>query len=242
MSDAPRLAPASRATPASAPLASSAPRVAAAPASAVLPPAPAASAVSLALRNERDAWRELARAWGAELPESEGEDPCPALKEAAVSASASAALRCFRSEEGLALLRQLGRPAILTLDDGSGRPAYVLLTGLAEQEATVRAGGAEQRVGLLALGRQWRGKFATLWRTPPGYGERLEPGVAQDWVAARLEQLFGDAADTGRGSALRERIAAFQRAQGLKSDGRAGPITLMQLNRAAGVDEPRLQH
>jgi general secretion pathway protein A len=28
--------------------------------------------------------------------------------------------------------------------------------------------------------------------------------------------------------------------QGLPSDGRAGPLTLMQLNRQAGVEEPRL--
>ncbi|MDH5338598.1 MAG: peptidoglycan-binding protein, partial [Rubrivivax sp.] len=34
---------------------------------------------------------------------------------------------------------------------------------------------------------------------------------------------------------------AFQRAQGLKPDGLAGPLTLMQLNRAVAVPEPHLQ-
>jgi general secretion pathway protein A len=33
---------------------------------------------------------------------------------------------------------------------------------------------------------------------------------------------------------------AFQLTQGLAPDGLVGPQTLMQLNRAAGVDEPRL--
>ena len=37
------------------------------------------------------------------------------------------------------------------------------------------------------------------------------------------------------------RVLAFQLAQGLPADGRPGPMTFMQLNRAAGVDEPRLQ-
>jgi general secretion pathway protein A len=37
-----------------------------------------------------------------------------------------------------------------------------------------------------------------------------------------------------------EQVGAFQVLQGLPVDGQAGPLTLMQLNRAAGVDEPRL--
>jgi general secretion pathway protein A len=39
---------------------------------------------------------------------------------------------------------------------------------------------------------------------------------------------------------LRGWIHAFQLTQGLPSDGVAGPITLMQLNRVLGIDEPRL--
>ena len=41
-------------------------------------------------------------------------------------------------------------------------------------------------------------------------------------------------------SNLRGRLQAFQRAQGLAPDGLAGPMTFMLLNRATGVDEPRL--
>jgi general secretion pathway protein A len=40
---------------------------------------------------------------------------------------------------------------------------------------------------------------------------------------------------------LRQRVFAFQVSQGLALDGLAGPITLMQLNRASGIDEPRLR-
>ena len=46
---------------------------------------------------------------------------------------------------------------------------------------------------------------------------------------------------TGRESELKSRIAAFQLAQGLTADGVAGATTFMQLNRATGVDEPRLK-
>jgi general secretion pathway protein A len=36
------------------------------------------------------------------------------------------------------------------------------------------------------------------------------------------------------------RVLAFQLTQGLAPDGLAGPLTLKQLNRASGIDEPRL--
>ena len=38
------------------------------------------------------------------------------------------------------------------------------------------------------------------------------------------------------------RIHRFQLAQGVTPDGRAGPLTLMLLNRATGVNEPRLRN
>ena len=43
-------------------------------------------------------------------------------------------------------------------------------------------------------------------------------------------------------AAMRTRIHAFQLAHGLEADGRAGPMTFMQLNRASHIEEPRLTH
>ncbi|MDN3921428.1 AAA family ATPase [Roseateles violae] len=182
--------------------------------------------IALALPDEAAAWRELASLW--QLPELGAGEPCAQL--------ARRQLQCFRSDDGLALLRLLGRPAILRLQEASGAGAYVLLLGLGERDAIVRAGGREQRIALLALGRQWRGEFATLWRAPPGaqMGKGLdEPGL--QWLDRQLDKAAEPAAERST------RIAAFQRAQGLRSDGVAGPITLMQLNRAVGIDEPRLR-
>jgi general secretion pathway protein A len=227
-------------------LAASAPLVVASSAAAVAAAAPVdpAAPITLALRNQRDAWRELAAVWRLDGPPqgaaTEETPPCEALQRQQ--------LRCFSSDDGLALLRLLGRPSILTLHDGSGAPSYVLLLSLDEQQATVRAGRSTQTVGLLALSRQWRGEFATLWRAPPAYEGRIISGPALAWLDERLAQVFGEQApakttqaDRRYDAALQARVAAFQRTQGLKSDGRAGPITLMQLNRAAGIDEPRLQ-
>jgi general secretion pathway protein A len=210
------------------------PVMAAASAPAPVPlPAPA----PVLLSNERQAWRELARAWGQAVPEG---DPCRDLLREQV--------HCFsRGEMGLPLIRQLGRPGIVTLDTQSGKPSYAVLTALTADSATLRAGDSQQTVTLPALAARWRGDFGTLWRAPPGYGTGLltggESATLVAWMATRLAALDGAAAPaTPRfDAAMKARLLAFQTAQGLPADGRPGPLTYMQLNRVAGVDEPRLQ-
>ena len=206
-----------------------------APGTAVTP----ASAVSLdaGLRSESEAWRELAALWKVSLADVE---PC--------ASAAQQQLQCFSSDDGgLALIRGLSRPGVLTLYDGEGKPAYALLLALGTDSASLRlAGGGVQTVSLTALARSWRGEFATLWRTPPAY-EKLSAGQSGpmvDWLAAQLARASGEPAPTEPrtlDATLREKVASFQLAHGLKPDGRVGPMTLMQLNRVAGVEEPRLQ-
>jgi general secretion pathway protein A len=85
----------------------------------------------------------------------------------------------------------------------------------------------------------WRGDFATFWRVPEGWREGAEAGgdtAARAWLAQRL-----DAAGLPGPRPLRERVGSFQIAQGLVPDGRAGPMTVMLLSRAAGIEEPVLQ-
>lgn len=217
--------------------AASAPLVAASrPASATSAMADPAAAITLGLRNESDAMRELGTWWKASLGDG---DPC--------QSAAQQQLLCFKSDGGLALIRQLGRPSVLTLYDDAGKPVYAVLVGLTNQSASLRAAGVTQTVGLLALSRQWRGEFATLWRTPNGYQSKMtagQTGPAIDWLAVQLAKVHGDVQPVGTqklDAALQAKVSSFQLAQGLKPDGRAGPITVMQLNRVAGVDEPRLQ-
>ncbi len=217
-------APAAAAVPAAA--ASGAPAVPETAASAAVAAAPkpaSPAAAPVLLRSERDAWVELAQAW--KLPPPSG-DPCQAF--------AREQVQCYARSTSLALIRQLGRPGIVTLDRDTGLPSYALLTGLTDTSATLRAGGTEQTVTLAALASRWQGDFATLWRAPPEYAPRkASPAVAQ-WVASRLPPETAAAP-------LPQRLKTFQLAQGLPADGQLGPLTFMQLNRAAGVDEPRLR-
>jgi len=190
------------------------------------------SAPKAPARSEKQAWRQLAPLWKLSLGD---DDPC--------TEAARQQVQCFKSPtSNLALIRQLNRPGIVTLQDEGHKPVYALLTGLTNQSATLRIGEGTQTVSLATLAKLWRGDFSTFWRAPPGYQNRLvdsDAGPLADWLSGQLAALDGDARG-GADAALKSRVHAFQLAHGLKADGLAGPTTFMQLNRATGVDEPRL--
>jgi len=205
----------------------------AAPAASAVPAAAASGPLPPLIRTEKDAWRELAPLWKAQLGDG---DPCQLARQQS--------LQCFRSAPtSLALIRQLGRPGIVTLR-GEGGPAFAVLTGLDARNATLRTGSTARTVPLATLAELWRGDFATLWRTPPGYERRVAEGdiaPLADWLGTQLAVWRGQPAPSGGDPALKAHIHAFQVSQGLDADGVAGPLTFMQLNRATGVDEPLLQ-
>ena len=232
---------------ASAPVVAGAP--AAAPASAgasaaVPAPAPVSGLQQFLLAqsaNDSVAWQSLAAAWGAKL--ADGADACSTLPRDG--------LRCYRNRRaGLNLIRQIDRPVLLTLfpsEEGDNAVAAVLRS-LDDEVATLESGGRTLHVPVADLAQVWRGDMATLWRAPPGMpekGEITESPAGTAWLDARLaSKAAGGSGPSSRPvtPALRQsRIHRFQLAQGVTPDGRAGPLTLMLLNRAAGVKEPRLR-
>ena len=171
------------------------------------------------------------------LPPGEA-DPC--------AAAAKQQVRCFKFASTLAMVRSLDRPGFMSLHDDAGRTTTVVLTGLGADTATLRVDGRAQKVSLAALTKVWQGEFGTLWRMPPGYTTAVAEGASGplvDRLATQLATLAGEPAPAPKqtmDAALRTRVARFQTAHGLNAVGKAGPTTFMQLNRATGVDEPRL--
>ena len=196
---------------------------------AAAPLAEPADVLAAAHADEGVAWRELALHWQVAIGQGE---PCAVV--------AQAQLACLRQPKGgVPALTRADRPAILTLVGPTGHHLYALLVGLDDGRATLQVGARRWVLSLPTLATIWRGESATLWRTPPGWREGGD-AASQDRTRAWVAQHLPPAA-AGTQPALRERVAAFQVMQGLPSDGRAGPLTLMQLNRLAGVEEPRLQ-
>jgi len=208
-------------------------KAASAPASAIAAPAQAPQL----LHDANDAWRELAALWKAQPAEGSA---CAELQKQQ--------LECFTKNLNLALIRELARPGIVTLDAQQGKPSYALLTALTQESATLRAGSAEQTVTLAALAARWNGDFATLWKSPPGYDAYSSHGEVRAETASWIESRLASAGVNGNGNGIanvkepmRVRLRTFQLAHGLPADGQPGPLTYMQLNRAGGADEPRLR-
>ncbi len=186
--------------------------------------------------DEAAALRRLAKMWGPELAAGEG---CEAARRQGVV--------CYRAQASLVLARQLDRPALIRLPAGNGASSPVLLLGLDEQQALLQGPDGRLRVPLARLATLWRGDYLTLWRAPDGYvanGASLQAAPVQAWLDETLQRVPGladVAASAAQETRLPARLQAFQVAQGLQPDGRIGPVTLMRLNQAAGVAEPRLE-
>jgi general secretion pathway protein A len=121
-----------------------------------------------------------------------------------------------------------------------------MLVALGNAGAGLQVGDQVQVVSLVALGRRMPGRFLTVWRAPPEFRANLKPGdrgADVDWVAARLA-VINNYAEPEAGlqydAALAREVRTFQAAQGLAADGVVGPKTMMALNAAAGVPEPKL--
>ena len=185
--------------------------------------------------DEKAAWRELAPLWGIAAGEA---DAC--------AAAARQQMRCSKFAATLPMVRSLDRPGFMNLRDGSGKVVNVVLVGLGETTATLLANGEQTSVPLAALAKAWQGEFGTLWRLPAGYTTAVAEGASGpivDRLAVQLASLAGESAPGGKqtmDAALRSKVARFQSAHGLSPLGKAGPTTFMQINRATGVDEPRL--
>jgi general secretion pathway protein A len=140
-------------------------------------------------------------------------------------------------------LRRLDRPAALKLHLTGQGSGYVLATAMTETAVELSSGSKRWRMPLTALSSVWTGYYVTLWRTPPGQKGRLNNGFigpAAQWMEKSLNVLQAAKQLPAEASTLKDKVKAFELAHGLEVNGRASPTTLIMINRAIGVDEPRL--
>jgi len=210
--------------------------------------APAASLASLseelALSGElttRDfAFASLFDLWGLEYT-SGSQTGC--------SQAAAAGLACLSQRSSWNGLRQLNRPAILTIINNDGHSHKLVLTAIHDDSAELSIGGVAVTHPVSEITALWFGEFSLLWRPPFGVPVSLSPGSRGAevlWLRQSLADIDeryisnvidSDVYDTDLQVIVRE----FQRDHRLAVDGLVGQQTLIIINSLLESDgSPRL--
>ena len=135
-----------------------------------------------------------------------GVDFEPRAGETACDVGRRSGLRCLARTGSWNVIRRLDLPAMLTLTTPAGERHYATVTALGADTVTLDLAPIPVTLPLSEVEQFWDGAFLALWRTPDLGASELRPGDDQ-----------------------RRRVAAFQRANGLRPDGVLGEETLLRL-------------
>ncbi len=146
-------------------------------------------------------------------------------------------------------LRQMDRPAVLTLIDDDGNSHEVVLTAIIGDAAELSIGGVRVTHPVSDIVNAWFGQFMLLWRPPTEAASALGPGTQGPAVAwlrnslAAIDQRYAsdDAIADVFDAELERIVRAFQRDHRLDVDGLVGRQTQIIINSLLAVEgTPRL--
>ena len=156
---------------------------------------------------------------------------------------------CLSQRGSISSLRQLDRPAVLTLTDSRGVSHRVVLTALRGDQAELSIAGVAVSHPVATVANAWFGQYLLLWKPPNGRLMALGLGV-QDGNVVWLRQSLAAIDERYRAeptdldvfdASLEQRVRAFQRDHRLDVDGLAGQQTQIIINSLLALDgTPRL--
>ena len=161
----------------------------------------------------------------------------------------SAGFACLMQRGSWSSLRQLDRPAILTLTDNRGKEHHVVLEALQGGTAQLSIAGVSVTHAFLDVTDLWFGDYILLWRPPNGDPLALGRGSRGDnvvWLRESLaaidDRYRAEPLDSSIYDAdLEQRVIDFQRDHRLDVDGLAGQQTQIIINSLLGTEgTPRL--
>ena len=165
------------------------------------------------------------------------------------SQAAAAGLACLNQRGSWNGMRQLNRPAILTIIDNDGGSHELVLTAIHDDSAELSIGGVVVTHPVSEITAFWFGEFSLLWRPPFGVPVSLSPGSRGAevlWLRQSLadidERYISDIIDNDvYDTNLQIIVREFQRDHRLAVDGLVGQQTLIIINSLLESDgSPRL--
>ncbi|MEE8118433.1 MAG: AAA family ATPase [Gammaproteobacteria bacterium] len=146
-------------------------------------------------------------------------------------------LRCVYQRGTWNNLRQVNRPAIITLTDSQGTTHHALVATLDTQSATLKFGESEIEASLSIIDPLWYGEFLILWMPVVNIEGALSYGSQGEgvrWLRQQLIHLQEGETTTSVSdiydSNLAQRVRRFQTENRLIVDGIAGEQTLLTLD------------
>lgn len=158
-------------------------------------------------------------------------------------------LSCLWQRGSFSVLRQLNRPAVLTLTDTTGATHEAVLVTLSGDSAELAFGDVTDTFSVTEIAELWFGQYMIVWRPPTDSPASIRPGTRGPdvaWLRRSLAELNGEtASDSGDSdfydAALESRVRSFQQQYRLQVDGLAGEQTQIIINSMLAEDSaPRL--
>lgn len=140
-------------------------------------------------------------------------------------------------------LKDINRPALLTLVTPEKKWVYLLMVGLGENRVLVRHEGQDVEVSWDEVANIWNGDVLYVWSRPLEFQGAIQQGDKGDlvtWVAeqfARLDQQSSPLARQYYTDKLKTRVELFQSSNKIVPNGIFDAQTLRRLNEALGVDK-----
>lgn len=191
--------------------------------------------------NLQDAFRGLFGIWGVQYSPQESPIACEFARESS--------LDCLERQGSRRSLAFLDRPAMLMLQDNTGKRGYVVLRHLEDDVAEIILPAESIQVSFASIEPFWFGEYRALWQLPDYVtsdpearntkGEELWIGVRMMELADAHSESPADNAKIKRMSA-QEQVRWYQSLRGLTVDGIAGAMTIIQINNDLNADVPRL--
>ncbi|MGO1502265.1 MAG: ExeA family protein [Marinobacter sp.] len=191
--------------------------------------------------NLQEAFGGLFNIWGAQYSPRESPIACDFARESG--------LACLERQGSRTSLAFLDRPAMLMLQNESGKRGYAVLRQLEGDVAEIVLPIGSVQVSFSSLEPFWFGEYRVLWQLPE-YVTRMpdsdNPAGEELWIGVRMMELADTHGESPADNAKIKRMSAqdqvrwYQSLRGLTVDGIAGAMTVIQINNDLNADVPRL--
>ncbi len=184
----------------------------------------------------KHALQNLYKLWGYQIAQTE---------HVASKYASRAGLRFWETSVTLETLKKMNHPAVIALQNESGRSFFATLAKIEDSKATLLLGESAWEIDIQWLKTHWMKRVSLFWKLPP-HGQGLigprSQAAAIQWLEDKTSLLLQESARNIKtyDAVLSDKVKRLQASFHLHEDGLAGTQTLIHLNAQSDMVMPRL--